>query len=220
MKKSTGVILVLIIVLLLGVIGVGGYFFIKGNNDTDKEIGELKNEVANLGKNTENTSNNQVTNDVQTNTTDTTPISSQTTTSNAQLTKTMNEIAGKYTCEIKDDSGYTWATNLYLADDGTFGCFGETGGNTGSYSIEGNKIILNVIFSHEGGVGLNLVKEQKTLILKEDGSLETKDIYVHEKAPKTITLKKVSNSASDFDIRTNIRGSIGTGPEYYFTYNY
>ena len=50
MKKSTGVILVLIIVLLLGVIGVGGYFFIKGNNDTDKEIGELKNEVANLNK--------------------------------------------------------------------------------------------------------------------------------------------------------------------------
>lgn len=47
MKKITGVILVLIIVLLLGVIGVGGYFIIKGNNDTSKEIGELKNEIAN-----------------------------------------------------------------------------------------------------------------------------------------------------------------------------
>lgn len=68
MKKSTGVILVLIIVLLLGVIGVGGYFFIKGNNDTNKEIGELKNQVANLGKSTENASNSQVTNNVQTNT--------------------------------------------------------------------------------------------------------------------------------------------------------
>ena len=47
--------------LLLGVIGVGGYFFIKGNNDTSKEIGELKNEVANLGESTKsNTSSSQV----------------------------------------------------------------------------------------------------------------------------------------------------------------
>lgn len=52
MKKSTGVILVLIIVLLLGVIGVGGYFFIKKvNDDTSKQIEELKNEIANISKN-------------------------------------------------------------------------------------------------------------------------------------------------------------------------
>ena len=57
MKKSTGVILVLIIVLLLGVIGVGGYFIVKGNNDTNNTIGELKNEIANLEKNIEDTSN-------------------------------------------------------------------------------------------------------------------------------------------------------------------
>ena len=67
MKKSTGVILVLIIVLLLGVIGVGSYFFVKENNDTNKEIGDLKNEVANLGKNAEKTSNNYTMNNVQTN---------------------------------------------------------------------------------------------------------------------------------------------------------
>ena len=57
MKKSTGVILVLIIVLLLGVIGVGGYFFIKGSNDTSKEIGALKNEIANLNKGSQNQAN-------------------------------------------------------------------------------------------------------------------------------------------------------------------
>lgn len=57
MKKSIGVILVLIIVLLLGIIGVGGYFLIKGNNDTNKEIGELKNEVASLNKESEKTNN-------------------------------------------------------------------------------------------------------------------------------------------------------------------
>lgn len=214
MKKTTGVILVLIIVLLIGVIGVGGYFFIKGNNDTSKQIGELTNEVANLGKNAENTSNITATN-----TTTTTSTSNQTTVSNVQSNKTMNDVAGNYKYEIKDNSGYSFGANLYLANDGTFGCFFEAGGITGSYSLEGNTITLNVIFSHEGGVGLNLVKEKKVLTIKEDGSLETKDIHVHE-APETIVLKKVSNNTSEFDIRTNIRGSIGTGPEYYFNYNY
>ena len=75
MKKSAGVILVLIIVLLLGVIGVGGYFLVKENNNTNSEIGELKNEIANLKKNLENTSNDQFTDDIQTNNVTTTVAS-------------------------------------------------------------------------------------------------------------------------------------------------
>ena len=205
MKKSTGAILVLIIIILLGVIGVGGYFFIQKNNDTNKEIGDLKNIVTNLKKSAENAANNQEADDIQTDTT---------------TAKTMKEISVQYTYEVEDEDGNTRVTNLYLANDGTFGYFGEVGGNTGSYAIEGDKVILNVIFSHGGGVGLNVVKEQKTLTINEDESLETNDLFVNENDPETITLKKVSNSISNFDIRTNIRGSIGTGPEYSITYNY
>ena len=69
MKKSTGVILVLIIVLLLGVIGVGGYFIIKGNDDTNKKIDELKNEVVSSRKNSEVTSNTTSENSTSSNTT-------------------------------------------------------------------------------------------------------------------------------------------------------
>ncbi|MBR2743836.1 MAG: hypothetical protein IKE01_00870 [Clostridia bacterium] len=58
MKKSTGVVLVIIIVLLFGVIGVGGYFVIKGNNDSNKVLGELKNEIVAMKNDTSTTVNN------------------------------------------------------------------------------------------------------------------------------------------------------------------
>lgn len=222
MKKSTGVILVLIIVLLLGVIGVGSYFFIKGNNDTNKEIGELKNEVANLGKTTENTSNNTTTNDVQTNNT-ATSTTNQTTSSDTQSTKTMKDVAGEYRYETKDSNGETYTTRLLLVNDGTFGCLYDLGSETGSYSIDGNKITLNVLFYHGTGIGLEMVKTTKTLIITSEGTLITKDINplgVNLKSQDDITMNKVSNATSDFDIRNNIRGSIGSGPEYHFKYNY
>lgn len=91
MKKSTGVILVLIIILLLGVIGVGGYFLIKGNNDTNKEIGELKNEVANLRKNAENTSyNSNMTSNLSNDTENTSNQSVTNNTTTAQTSSTAN----------------------------------------------------------------------------------------------------------------------------------
>ena len=62
MKKSIGVILILIIVLLLGVIGIGGYFLINEKNNSNKEIGELKNEIESLNKSIENVQKKQSTN--------------------------------------------------------------------------------------------------------------------------------------------------------------
>ena len=115
MKKSTGVILILIIVLLLGVIGVGGYFLIKGNNDTNKEIGNLKNEVANIGKSTENTSNNQVINDTtlmnkSSNMYNNTQSNNSNTTENTGTTTNSNtssiSINGKYEFKQQNENYY------------------------------------------------------------------------------------------------------------------
>ena len=50
MKKLTGAMLIIIIVLLLGVIGVGSYFFVKEKNNSSKEIEDLKNQVEDLNK--------------------------------------------------------------------------------------------------------------------------------------------------------------------------
>lgn len=86
MKKSTGVILGLTIILLLGVIGVGGVFFAKENNDSSKEIAELKNEVAGLSKNAENTTN-QSSKNTESNTNSS---------SNTSITKTYSDIKGTY----------------------------------------------------------------------------------------------------------------------------
>ena len=110
MKKSIGVILVLIIVLLLGVIGVGGYFFIKENNDTNKKIGELQNEIANLGNNTTNTSSNQISSDVQANNTTPTNTNSNDsdktrTTSNTENTTSISA-NGKYEFKSQTDNYY------------------------------------------------------------------------------------------------------------------
>lgn len=89
MKKSTGVILVIIIVLLLGVIGVGSVFIVKGNNDSRKEIAELKNEVAGLNTSSEPTKNFE--NNANSNTTANTSQNEQnTSTENNTNTSTTN----------------------------------------------------------------------------------------------------------------------------------
>lgn len=207
MKKSTGAILIIIIILLLGAIGVLGYFFIKGNSDFTKQIGELKNEVANIGNNSGTKENNIATN--------VTPTENKT-----ASVKTNKDVAGNYKYEIKDDNGYVFGANLFLAEDGTFGCFYDVGGQTGSYEIDKDTIVLNVIFTHGGGIGLDIDKQNKTLIIKEDGSLETKDIKVSSDNSESIILTKISNDTSGFNIRDNIKSSIGSGPEYQFNYNY
>lgn len=103
MKKSTGVILVLIIVLLLGVIGVGGYFFIKENNGSSKEIGELKNEVAELRSNIINDSHNNNNTVVKSNT-------------DGLTEKKYEEITDKFT----NESDSLFVTNVIKNSDDTY----------------------------------------------------------------------------------------------------
>ena len=125
MKKSTGVIMIIVIVLLLGVIGVGGYFLIKGNNDKNKAIGDLKNEVANLANNTENTSNNQVTNDIKLNNT-TTTSSNNTQSNTSKMTESEALEIAKTTYE-----------RVYAAVNG----FGDNAiFVSGNYTVNGEKI--------------------------------------------------------------------------------
>ena len=211
MKKSTGGILVVIIILLLGIIIIGDYVFVKGNNDANKEIKELKSEIANLEKNIKRTNNNSNT---QINGTP-----SATTQESNQSAITMKDVAGEYECETKNSTGETWGITLDLLEDGTFGYGSEYGNTTGNYFINGDKIVLNVIFNNGTGTGLNIVKRQEILTVKSDGSLETKDLHTPN-SPETITFKKVSDINSDYDIRDIIKGAIGSGPDYYFTYDY
>lgn len=114
MKKSTGVLLVLIIVILIGVIGAGGYFWYKESKNTNTQIEELKNEVSGLKneevnqvQQTSNTTENRaITNDTKADNTTknmTTPTNNNTNTSNTSVN-------GKYQFKSQTDNYYHEAT--------------------------------------------------------------------------------------------------------------
>lgn len=226
MKKTSKVFLCIIILLVVVVIGVGGWFLVDSLNKSNNKISELENLVNNSSKRDQASSNNTERENDSTNVNTIEKLNSEdisTTNNDVNSTKkyySMKDISGKYSWETTY-YGDTYGVNLFLANDGTFGCFYEVGGITGSYSIDGNTIVLNEIFGHGGGVGLDVVKSKKTFTINEDGTLTTKDLksaapYV----PESVTMKKISSDISDFDIRVSIKGSYGSGPEHSVTFNY
>lgn len=173
MKKSTGVILVLIIVLLLGVIGVGGYFYIKENNNTSKEIGELKNEVTNLEKNVENATNQP--NYVAENTTG----ANTDTKTSQQNTKSYSDVKGTYQSEKinindgNDSEPYYGVYDLILSEDGTFAYYHlDTDCHyVGYYTIVKDKLTLYSVVSTGNDPSASLSNLTTTLTIKEDGTI-------------------------------------------------
>lgn len=203
MKKSIGIFLIVLIVLLLILIAVGSAFFINTKNATSKEIAELKKEVSTL-KN-----ENVLTNEIITNETDESNKASQNTievsNSNNQNNKTMKDMVGEYYGEAKMDSDVIYGARLYLAEDATFGLFLEFGAITGSYTVENNKVYLNCIFSHGSDVSLNVYREKRILTIKNDELLADNFLYDGQ---KDFALKKVSNNTTEFDIRQSLRENI------------
>lgn len=51
MKETSKIILGIVIIVLLGVIGVGGYFLVKNDNEANKKISELENKIGDMEKN-------------------------------------------------------------------------------------------------------------------------------------------------------------------------
>ncbi len=50
MNKASKIIILLLIFILLAVLGVGGYVFIKYKDESDKKIGELENKIVNINE--------------------------------------------------------------------------------------------------------------------------------------------------------------------------
>lgn len=207
MKKSTGAILIIIIVLLLGVVGAGGYFLIKGNNDSNKQIGELKNEVANLGKSNENINSNQVSNTEKNETvsqnTSTTTSTQNTTNTTTQSVRTMKDVAGIYRCTISD----VCHVSLALSEEGTFSYGGEVGEKIGNYYINGDTIVLNTLFRCGSDVSIRSDRGQHELKIKDKNLIETdnKDNYLSDNISQIISLKREESNTNNYDIRLDIK---------------
>ena len=220
-NKSKNGILIFLLVISIIVIGIMSFFIYKLYTDKlaeNDKVTELNNKVTELKRN-QSSSEYTVSNSVDN--TDKNDNNTSSIVDNKKEYYSLKDIVGNYKWETTDKDGNTFEINLCLSNDGTFGCFYEVGGETGSYSIEGNTITLNEIFLHSGGVGLEVVKSQKTFTINEDGSLTTKDIKRGAPSmPESVTMKKVSSDFSDFDIRNNIKGSYGTGPEHVVTFDY
>lgn len=184
MKKSTGVILVLIIVLLLGVIGVGGVFFVKGNNDSSKEIGELKNEVSGLSKHIENTTS-QSANGIENNTNTSTNQQSKSTEENKNTStiKTYNDIKGTYESqEINMNEGtnldpYYMNYTLVLSKEGTFAYYNSDTDchYVGYYTIDNSKLTLNSVVFTGNDPSASLSNEVMEFTLNNDGTIKDKE---------------------------------------------
>ena len=192
MKKSTGVILLLIIVLLLGIVGVGGFFFVKRNNDSNKEIAELKKEVTGLSKNLENAtsqSNNIIESNTNTNTNTNTSQQNTNTEENkstsTSVTKSYSDIEGTYESQTINMNEGTdlepvngGACTLILSEKGTFAYYDEYMTDchyVGYYTIINNKITLNSVVRTGNDPTARLSSDTTTLTLNNDGTIVASD---------------------------------------------
>ena len=213
MKKSIGILLCAIIIILLIVIAVGSVMFVRKKHEHDQEVVFLSNHIMTL---TEKLYSNDDEADVDEKESLDNNTSENSVTSSENIIK-LDSIIGKYELESDD-----FEETLYISKDGTFGYFTDFGGYTGSYSFDGEKIVLNPVFVYHTDLCLELVKKSVIANIKEDGSIEinAKEFISPESPGGIMNFKKVSNDTEDFDIRQNIKENIGSGPEYYFILDY
>ncbi len=213
MKKSIGILLCAIIIILLIVIAVGSVMFVRKKHEHDQEVVFLSNHIMTL---TEKLYSNDDEADVDEKESLDNNTSENSVTSNENIIK-LDSIIGKY--ELKTNNS---EDALYISKDGTFGYFTDFGGYTGSYSFDGEKIVLNPIFVYHTDTCLQLEKKSAIANIKEDGSIEinAKEFISPESPGGIMNFKKVSNNTEEFDIRQNIKENIGSGPEYYFILDY
>lgn len=231
MKKSTGVVLVLIIVLLLCVIGAGAFFFVKGNNDSTKEIAELKNEVAGLVKNVENTVS-ESTKTIENNTTTNTSISTNQQSTDTQenkrtsTTKTYSDLQGTYESQKINMNQGTNLEPAYLtytiifSKEGTFSAYylcGDTSCHyVGYYTIDNNKLSLHSVVLTGNDPSAGLSNEVFEFTINSDGTFSDKDNNKFTRKSETpredTNIAKVINQ---YMAGCNTSGKDGQGPWFF-----
>lgn len=181
MKKSTGAILIIIIVLLLGAVGVGGFFLIKGNIDSNKAIGELTNAIAGSNENEVTTTNteNTVTN-----------------TSNTTETIISNEsVVGTYKAKVKNEYSEADTLKIELCKNGQYSYQVDPefdNQDMGYYVVENGKITLYALAISGNDVSARLYDKTKATVLtiNDDGSLtdtNTKNLFKKESSDAEVT---------------------------------
>lgn len=187
--------------------------FVRKKHEHDQEVVFLSNHIMTL---TEKLYSNDDESDVDEKESLDNNTSENSVTSSEKIIK-LDSIIGKYELESDD-----FEETLYISKDGTFGYFTDFGGYTGSYSFDGEKIVLNPVFVYHTDICLELVKKSAIANIKEDGSIEinAKEFISPESPGDIMNFKKVSNNTEEFDIRQNIKENIGSGPEYNFVLDY
>jgi len=180
MKKLTGVILVFIIILLLGAIGVGAYFFVKENNESSDKIAELKKEVENMSKNVENVVN-QPNSDNNNNVTTTQKNTNENQNNNINTTKSYKDVKGTYESQkinmnTSEDPSYQ-SYKLILSEEGTFAYYHlDTDCHyVGYYTIVNDKLTLNSVVETGNDPSASLSNETTTLKINSDGTIIDSD---------------------------------------------
>ena len=169
-KEDKNIIAVIVIIgILVIILGVVSVYAFRLRNELKKqlEINELSQHNLEIKKeNTEKTSSEQ-----------------------SKKTQEKEEI---YTS--KDVKGtYIAKATLNLFEDGTYDYEDNSDaayGYYGTYTIDGDKIILNQMFSHGSDVGINPEKKQINGTINKDGSITLK-------LKETTTFNKKSSSNSD-----------------------
>lgn len=173
--------MIIVIVLLLGVIGVGGYFLIKGNNDSSKEIGELKNEVANLGKKTEDTKKNESIIENKEKTVENT--------SNTTATNTNGNLGITY---IKQNGKHGTLTLPQISEDSE-GARSINEKIKKIYSLDEVKGVADIVICSEGGIGYTSENLMGIYINLTDGADNGISYYFYydTDSKKELTLKDI-----------------------------
>lgn len=188
MKKSTGIILGIIIGILVIIIGITAYIAVTNKQNANTEIEKLSEQVSTLEE--------KVINNNQTVKVDDNKDTSQ--------EKTFKDVIGIYTYNQNLENANMPTYTLKLYENGTFWYnYGGTNyllqGKMGNYLVDGDTVILNVWFNHGSDVGRYATNEEIKLKLNSNGEITDNVSRVTPKSastsasnniPNTVTLKR------------------------------
>lgn len=160
MKKSSKVILIIVLTLIIIAIGVGGYFVGLKIKESNEKINELENKIAN----TEQKEQNKI----------------EENTTNNGSSKKNSEISGLYRMYKNFGNDNILSYYLFLYKNGEFKYEHSTyaaQGEIGTYEVSGNTITLNVKYLTGSDIGLTKTNKTIKLTINEDGSISDKNNF-------------------------------------------
>lgn len=197
MKITLLTIFVIIAIITIITICIMGLYIYNSNNEkvtVAEKVRELNSKVTLLESNELQSSNatNEITKNNVENTIDST-----------KKVYSYSDIKGEYEGEREDGPG----VSLVLFEDGTFNYWIENFVTSGNYIIVDNTIILNEIFEHGGGVGLDVIKGEKKLAINDDTSIMGN--FLNSENSPIILKKTASSTDGNLDIREHMKSSLG-----------